>query len=116
MDEYNNFQKKTLPHDPEAERSIISSMICEMGAAIYANENLNANDFYNQAHKIIFDTINDLILENKKIDIITLNNKLEEKDLLKEIGGREFIINLASEFYTSANLTEHVKIIKNKPY
>ena len=114
MDEYNNFQKKTLPHDPEAERSIISSMICEMGAAIYANENLNANDFYNQAHKIIFDTINELILENKKIDIITLNNKLEEKDLLKEIGGREFIINLASEFYTSANLTEHVKIIKNK--
>ena len=68
MDEYNNFQKKTLPHDPEAERSIISSMICEMGAAIYANENLNANDFYNQAHKIIFDTINELILENKKID------------------------------------------------
>ena len=114
MDEYNNFQKKTLPHDPEAERSIISSMICEMGAAIYANENLNANDFYNQAHKIIFDAINELILENKKIDIITLNNKLEEKDLLKEIGGREFIINLASEFYTSANLTEHVKIIKNK--
>ena len=114
MDEYNNFQKKTLPHDPEAERSIISSMICEMGAAIYANENLNANDFYNQAHKIIFDTINELILENKKIDIITLNNKLEEKDLLKEIGGREFIINLASEFYTSANLKEHIKIIKNK--
>lgn len=114
MDEYNNFQKKTLPHDPEAERSIISSMICEMEAAIYANENLNANDFYNQAHKIIFDTINELILENKKIDIITLNNKLEEKDLLKEIGGREFIINLASEFYTSANLKEHIKIIKNK--
>lgn len=114
MDEFNDFRKNTLPHDSEAEHEVIISMICEMGSAIYAHENLISSDFYNNDYKIIFDAISDLILENKKVDIVTLNNKLQEKDSLKKIGGRDFIISLASEFYTSANLKEHVKIIKNK--
>ena len=114
MDEFKSFKENILPHDSEAEHSVIISMVCEMGSAIYAHENLNSNDFYNNHYKIIFDAISDLILENKKVDIVTLNNKLEERDLLKKIGGRDFIIELASDFYTSANLKEHIKIIKNK--
>lgn len=103
-----------LPHDYEAERGVIMSIICDSDSAIYAFENLKSDDFYNNDYKIIFDASCELASDNQRIDFVMLNNKLKEKNLLSKIGGTQILKNLCSEFITSANLKEYVKIIKDK--
>ena len=103
-----------LPHDYEAERGVIMSIICDSGSAIYAFENLKSDDFYNNDYKIIFYASCELASDNQRIDFVMLNNKLKEKNLLSKIGGTQTLKNLCSEFITSANLREYVKIIKDK--
>ena len=102
------------PHDDEAERGVIMSIICDSDSAIYAFENLKSDDFYNNDYKIIFDASCELTSDNQRIDFVMLNNKLKEKNLLSKIGGTQTLKNLCSEFITSANLREYVKIIKDK--
>ena len=103
-----------LPHDYEAERGVIMSIICDSDSAIYTFENLKSDDFYNNDYKIIFDASCELASDNQRIDFVMLNNKLKEKNLLSKIGGTQTLKNLCSEFITSANLREYVKIIKDK--
>lgn len=103
-----------LPHDYEAERGVIMSIICDSDSAIYTFENLKSDDFYNNDYKIIFDASCELASDNQRIDFVMLNNKLKERNLLSKIGGTQTLKNLCSEFITSANLKEYVKIIKDK--
>ena len=93
-----------LPHDYEAERGVIMSIICDSDSAIYTFENLKSDDFYNNDYKIIFDASCELASDNQRIDFVMLNNKLKEKNLLSKIGGTQTLKNLCSEFITSANL------------
>lgn len=110
----NNLAKKLPPHDSEAESAVLSSMLFEMEAAVYAHEHLNSKDFYRPDHQLIFMAMEELMMVNEPIDIITVKNKLEEDGLLQKIGGVEFLTRLANNFYTSANLKQYVKIIEGK--
>lgn len=102
------------PHNVEAEKNILASMLNDMPSVEYACENLKPEDFYMPANQLIFSVMYELLNENKPVDIVTVKEKLEQKDLLKKIGGIEFLAQLAGDFLTSANIKEHVKIIKDK--
>lgn len=102
------------PHNTEAEQSILSSMLNDQESTEYACENLKTDDFYIPSNQLIFSAIQELINENKPVDIVTVQEKLGQKDLLKKVGGIEFLTQLASDFLTSANIAEYVKIVKDK--
>ena len=77
--------KRILPHSIEAEQSVIGSMILDRDAILIASEILTSDDFYQKQYGIIFDTMVELCNEGKPVDLITLQNRLKEKDVQTKV-------------------------------
>jgi replicative DNA helicase len=108
------FIKKVLPHSSEAEQSVIGSMIMDKDAIVTASEMVTGDDFYEQRYGVLFDAMIELFNEGKPVDLITLSNKLKEKDVPPEICSLEFIRDLITAVPTSANVRHYANIVKEK--
>ena len=108
------FIKKILPHSAEAEQSVIGSMIMDKDAIVAASETLTGEDFYQQRYGVIYDAMIELYNEGKPVDLITLQNKLKEKDVPPELCSLEFIRDLITSVPTSANVRYYANIVKEK--
>lgn len=106
--------EKIPPHSLEAEESLLGSLLIDKDAIIKVADNLMPQDFYKDAHKIIFETIKDLYGAQESIDIITLSNRLEEKKQLANIGGRAYLAHLSNVVATSGNIVQYSSIIQRK--
>ncbi|BBF44507.1 replicative DNA helicase [SA14-24] [Lachnospiraceae bacterium KM106-2] len=106
--------KKVLPHSTEAEQSVIGSMIMDKDAITTASEVVCAEDFYMNQYGILFDAMIELYNESKPVDLVTLKNKLSEKDVPEEICSIEFIRELVAAVPTSANVKYYANIVKEK--
>src|SRR5690554_4702866 len=106
--------KKILPHSREAEQSVIGSMIMDRDAIIAATEIISGSDFYEQQYMILFDTMVELSNEGKPVDLITLQNRLKEKDVPAQVSSLEFIRDLVAAVPTSANVRYYAQIVRDK--
>lgn len=106
--------KKVPPHSDEAERSVIGSMLMDKDAITTASETLNGGDFYQHQYEILFDAMVELFNDGKPVDLVTLQNKLKEKELPPELSSLEFIRNLLTAVPTSANIKYYADIVKEK--
>ena len=79
MDE--TLMKRVLPHSVEAEQSVIGSMLMDRDAIVAAAEIVTSSDFYQQQYGIMFEAMVELFNEGKPVDLITLQNRLREKDV-----------------------------------
>ena len=107
-------QAKPLPHDIEAEQAVLGSLFFGQDAIMEAAEKLNENDFYAPAHKIIYAAIIELFSKNTAVDIVTLKSYLDEQNQTESIGGKDYIVALASSVSTWANLSDHITIVVKK--
>lgn len=105
---------KTLPNDSEAEQAVICSMLFDKDAVALAHERLTSVDFYRPDYSVVYDAMTELFVTNEPIDIVTLKNKLETKNMFEKIGGTEFLSALANNFYTSANIKQYIAIVESK--
>ncbi len=108
------FIKKILPHSAEAERSVIGAMIMDRDAIIAATEIISGTDFYEQPYVILFDTMVELFNEGKPVDLVTLQDRLKERDVPAQVSSLEFIGDLVSAVPTSANIRYYAQIVKDK--
>ncbi len=106
--------RRTLPHSLEAEQSVIGSMLMDRDAILTASEILTSEDFYQHQYGVIFDAIVELCNEGKPVDLITLQDRLKEKDLPPEISSMEYIRDLLSSVYTSVNVKYYANIVSDK--
>lgn len=106
--------KKILPHSGEAEQSVIGSMIMDRDAITTASELIVAEDFYQSQYAVLFDTILELYNGGKPVDLITLQNRLQEKNISPELSSLDFIRNLVTVVPTSANVKYYAGIVKEK--
>ena len=106
--------KRILPHSMEAEQSVIGSMLMDRNAIITASEILTSEDFYQTQFGIIFDAMVELCNEGKPVDLITLQNRLKEKDVPPDITGMEYVRDLIAAVPTSANVKYYAEIVSNK--
>ncbi len=106
--------KKVLPHNVEAEQSVIGSMIMDRDAITTASELLSSEDFYQHQYGVLFDAMIELYSEGKPVDLITLQNKLKEKELPAELSSLEFIRDLITAVPTSANVKYYAGIVSEK--
>ena len=106
--------KKVLPHSQEAEQSVIGSMIMDSEAVLAASELLVAEDFYGKQYGILFEAINELSAEAKPVDLVTLRDKLKEKDVPQELYSIEFLGDLVKAVPTSANIRYYAGIVREK--
>jgi len=73
--------KRIMPNSLEAEQSVIGSMIMDKDAIVTAMEMLISEDFYHTQYGILFDTMIELYNKGLPVDLVTLQNKLKEKDV-----------------------------------
>lgn len=106
--------KRILPHSTEAEQSVIGSMIMDREAIVVASEIVLGDDFYNKQYGILFDTMVELNDEGKPVDLVTLQDRLKEKDVPPEVSSLEFIRDLITAVPTSANIKYYANIVSEK--
>ena len=106
--------KRILPHSIEAEQSVIGSMLMGREAIMAASEMLTSDDFYQHQYGVIFDAMVELFNEGKPVDLVTLQDRLKEKDLPPEITSMEFVRDLLNAVPTSANVRHYATIVSEK--
>ncbi|HBA97313.1 MAG TPA: replicative DNA helicase [Lachnospiraceae bacterium] len=106
--------KRIPPHNVEAERAVIGSMIIDADAILIASEMLTADDFYQGQYGIIFSTLSEMYKTGIGADIVTLQDKLREKEVPPELASVEFIGGLIGDVPTSANIKHYAKIVHEK--
>lgn len=109
-----NILKRILPHSMEAEQSVIGSMIMDREAILKASELLAGEDFYNRQYGILFETMVELNDEGSPVDLVTLQNRLREKDVPPEVSSLEFVRELITAVPTSANIKYYANIVAEK--
>lgn len=112
MDE--NVIKRILPHSVEAEQSVIGSMIMDREAIVVASEIITGEDFYNRSYGVLFETMVELNDEGSPVDLVTLQNRLKEKDVPPEVSSLEFVRDLITAVPTSANIKYYANIVSEK--
>ena len=106
--------KRVLPHSIEAEQSVIGSMIMDREAITVASEIICGDDFYGKQYGVLFDTMVELNDEGKPVDLVTLQDRLREKDVPPEVSSLEFIRDLVTAVPTSANIKHYANIVAEK--
>jgi len=106
--------KRILPHSMEAEQSVIGSMLMDREAIVVASELITGEDFYNKQYGIVFETMVELNDKGYPVDIVTLQDKLKEKDVPAEVSSLEFVRDLITAVPTSANIKYYANIVAEK--
>ena len=106
--------KRIPPHNIEAERAVIGSMIMDRDAILVCSEMLTAEDFYQGQYGILFEALLDLFRGGIGTDLITLQNKLREKEAPPELCSVEYIGSLLNSVPISANVKYYATIVKEK--
>lgn len=106
--------KRVLPHSIEAEQSVIGAMIMDREAITIASEIICGDDFYGKQYGVVFDTMVELNDEGRPVDLVTLQDRLREKDVPPEVSSLEFIRDLITAVPTSANIKFYANIVAEK--
>lgn len=105
---------KVPPHNLEAERSLLGSILLNSEVLPSVVEMLRPADFYSNNHSRIFDSLLSLFEKNEPIDILTLKNNLTSRGILQEVGGDYYLSDIVNSTVTSANASTYAKIVKEK--
>ena len=106
--------KRILPHSIEAEQSVIGAMIMDREAIAVASEIVTAEDFYSKQCGVLFEAMVELNDESKPVDMVTLQDRLREKDVPPEVSSPEYIRDLITAVPTSANIKYYANIVADK--
>ena len=106
--------KRVLPHSIEAEQSVIGSMLMDREAIIAASEIVTGEDFYQHQYGIMFESMAELFNEGKPVDLVTLQDRLKEKDVPPEVSSLEFVRDIITTVPTSANVKSYANIVREK--
>ncbi len=106
--------KRVMPHSIEAEQSVVGAMLMDKDAILTASELISGQDFYQSAYGVIFDSMVELFNEGKPVDLVTLQDRLKEKDVPPEITSLEFVRDLVTAVPTSANVKYYAQIVADK--
>ena len=106
--------KRVPPHSIEAEQSVVGAMLMDKDAIMTASEIISGSDFYQTSYGVIFDSMTELFNEGKPVDLITLQERLKEKNVPEEISSLEFVRDLVTAVPTSANVKYYAQIVFEK--
>ena len=106
--------KRVLPHSVEAEQSVIGSMLMDREAIIAASEIITGADFYQHQYGVMFESMVELFNEGKPVDLVTLQNRLREKDVPPEVSSLDFVRDIMTSVPTSVNVKSYANIVREK--
>lgn len=106
--------ERLTPQNLEAEQSFLGSLLLDKDAIIKVADMLAADDFYLDKHRRIFEAMIDLYRRSEPIDLLSLVNRLTEKEELESIGGRAELIGLTNAVPTASHVVHYGEIIQKK--
>lgn len=109
-----NLLKRVAPNSIEAEKSVVGAMIMDNEAIQIAAEIVTGDDFYNKQLGTLFETMVELDRSGSAVDMVTLQNRLREKNVSPQISSNEYIAELVDSVPTSANIKYYAQIVAEK--
>jgi replicative DNA helicase len=106
--------ERTLPHNLEAERSVLGAILVHNDAFNMAAQVIDSRDFYRDAHRRIFDRMVALNERNQAIDFVTLKEELARNGEIEEVGGPSYVAALADGVPRATNVEYYARIVKEK--
>ena len=106
--------KRLPPHNVEAERAVVGAMMLNADAIMVCSELLTSDEFYQQQYGIIFDALVEMYKDGVGADLVTLQNKLREKEVTPELYSVEYLGELLASVPTSANVKFYAEIVHEK--
>jgi replicative DNA helicase len=108
--------EKAFPHNLEAERALLGSILLDNGVLNQALEVIDKNDFFSDSHRTIFEKMLLLSEKNRTIDLVTLSEDLSREGLLEKVGGAGYLAALTDgvPIGVSASIEEYSRITKEK--
>ena len=107
-------EERVPPQNIEAEQSVLGAMLIDKEAIAKTTEILTGDDFYREAHRVIFNAMLELYNKNEAVDLITVTDVLRRDNKLEDIGGIAYITSLANVVLTAANVKYHADIVAEK--
>jgi replicative DNA helicase len=108
------FLQKLPPQSVEMEQGVLGAVLLENEALVRVLEVLNERDFYQEAHRWIFQAMIELFEENIPIDLLTVTERLRKRDRLEAVGGASYLTELVEMVPTAANVWHHGRIVREK--
>jgi replicative DNA helicase len=100
------------PHNIEAEKGIIGSILIDQDSILKVMEFVGAEDFYQPKHRDIFEAIESLYYSHDPVDVLTLTSRLKNQKKLNSVGGASYISELVAEVPTSAHAENYAKLVR----
>ncbi|MGI9951650.1 replicative DNA helicase [Moorellaceae bacterium AZ2] len=102
------------PHSLEAEQSVLGAILLDREALLMAGEILRVEDFYREAHRLIYRTILDLESRGEVVDLLTVTEELKRKGELEAVGGASYLTHLTTVVPSVANAGHYARIVSQK--
>lgn len=103
-----------MPNSVEAEQSVIGAMLMDREAIMSATEILHPEDFYYHQYRVMFEAMAELHNEGRPVDLVTLQDRLKEKNVAPEVYSIEMVRELLNAVPTSANVKSYAQIVHDK--
>jgi replicative DNA helicase len=102
------------PNSLEAERAVLGGVLLDNDAMNVVLETVDREDFYSDAHALLFEAMTELFRSGKPIDTVTLREEVVKQGKLAAIGGDEYLLELTNTIPTVANIESHARIVREK--
>lgn len=107
-------QINIAPHSIEAEQAVLGALMLSSEQWDNVAERLQPTDFYNFAHRTIYEQMIELVRNHQPIDLITLDQALKNKGVLQEVGGFAYLAELSKNTPSVANVLTYADIISER--
>ncbi len=103
-----------VPHDPEAERSVLGAVFVDPASLLHLVERLKVDDFYVESHRLIYQTCLLLQARGEPADVVTVTNCLREEETLTRVGGASYLQTLVDALPDVGNVVHYAAIVHDK--
>lgn len=109
-----DFLGKIPPQNLEAEQSLLGALLIDKDSVVKIADIITGEDFYEDRHGLIYDTILELFEKKEAIDLLSLASRLSEKGMLDQVGGRSYLVTLTNQTPSAAHIVSYAQIIQKK--
>jgi len=102
------------PQNIEAEQSVLGSLLLDKDAIIKVVDMLSPEDFYKEAHGMIYKAVLALYEKKMPIDVVTLTDQLEKEGILAEVGGASYLTTLVNSVPSATRVVHYASIVQQK--
>jgi replicative DNA helicase len=106
--------ERTLPHNLEAERSVLGACLLDRDSLLEAQEALKPGDFYDARHQRAYEIFREMSRMDKPVDPLSVWEEIQRRELSDQMGGQGFLAALVDAVPTLAHVPHHIHIVRDK--